>query len=548
MAAEAVAAEAAAAAGEEGEQEGPALAPAAQPADPVPPEAAGTAAGEDDAAAAAAAAAPAAGAPPPSPPRPDAPERGVLRLRGIPFAANEANIFEFFAGAENIQQPLEVYICRRNGRSTGECYVVLPTAEDAASARQQLDKRNIAHRYIEIFDASLPDLEAVRTILEESAPRGHCLRLRGLPFSAAAADVAAFLEGVALAEGPEAIVLTFTADGRPTGEAYVEVADEAAAAAAMAKHKERMGPRYIEVFASTKHDLLQAAQQAQFHQGQAVLRRRWAALGGGDGGGGAVGGGAAGGGAARGPAVHGGGGGGVGGGYGAPHYATLPAGGGGVDGLTQAFEGFGLRGMPQAPGAPYVMGPEMLMQYAGVPMGGPGGGMAVPYYVMEGAPMAGPMGGGPGGAAGGGRGPQGAQQGVPPQGGGLLLAGYSQQGPVYVPAGPMLPHQQAGPQLQAAAAAQAAGPYLQAVPLQQWPPQADAQQMAQGGWGYGGGMQPGALAAALPAHFLPQLGAPGQQQHDMQQPHDMHQQQQQQQQHQQQQQQQHYHHRHGHRG
>jgi hypothetical protein len=124
----------------------------------------------------------------------------VLRLRGVPFAANESNIMQFFGQAEDIQQPIEVYICRRNGegpadgvplqrlvvkrlalfdqplaaesrtgarplaaavtplappldllpgRSTGECYVVLPSAADAASARQQLDKRHIGHRYIE---------------------------------------------------------------------------------------------------------------------------------------------------------------------------------------------------------------------------------------------------------------------------------------------------------------------------------------------------------------------------------------------------------------
>lgn len=123
----------------------------------------------------------------------------------------------------------------------------------------------------------MPDLEAVRKILEDSQPRGHCIRLRGLPFSAAARDVAAFLSGVSLAEGPDSIIFTFTADGRPTGEAYVEVADEAAAAAAMQKHKERMGNRYIEVFASTKHDLLQAAQQARFLASQAALRQRWGA-------------------------------------------------------------------------------------------------------------------------------------------------------------------------------------------------------------------------------------------------------------------------------
>ena len=39
-----------------------------------------------------------------------------------------------------------------------------------------------------------------------------------------------------------------------------------------------MGPRYIEVFASTKHDLLQAAQQAQFQQSQSELSSALARL------------------------------------------------------------------------------------------------------------------------------------------------------------------------------------------------------------------------------------------------------------------------------
>jgi hypothetical protein len=148
------------------------------------------------------------------------------------------------------------------------------------------------------------------------------------------------------------------------------------------------------------------------------------------------------------------------------------------------------------------MGPaEMMLQYGGVPVGhGVAGGMAVPYYVVEG-PVVGPMAGGTAAAA---RALQGAQQGVPPQGG-LLLAGYSQQGPVFMPAGHMVPQQQGGLQLQAAAVAQPAGPYPPAVPLQQWPPPLDAQQMAPGGWG------------ALAGHYVP-LGLPGQQpQHDPQQ-------------------------------
>jgi hypothetical protein len=50
---------------------------------------------------------------------PPSPRPAVLRLRGIPFAAQEASILEFFAQAEGVRQPLEVYICRRNGGRRG---------------------------------------------------------------------------------------------------------------------------------------------------------------------------------------------------------------------------------------------------------------------------------------------------------------------------------------------------------------------------------------------------------------------------------------------
>lgn len=76
-------------------------------------------------------------------------------------------------------------------------------------------------------------------VLEDARLQGCVVRLRGLPYSASASDVAAFFSGVQLADGDDAIVFTHTVDGRPTGEAYVELADEAAQAAAMTKHKVR---------------------------------------------------------------------------------------------------------------------------------------------------------------------------------------------------------------------------------------------------------------------------------------------------------------------
>lgn len=58
----------------------------------------------------------------------------------------------------------------------------------------------------------------------------------------------------------QGVIFTWTPDGRPTGEAFVELKDEEAQREAMKRHKELMGNRYIELFTSTKADLIQAIQ------------------------------------------------------------------------------------------------------------------------------------------------------------------------------------------------------------------------------------------------------------------------------------------------
>jgi hypothetical protein len=100
-------------------------------------------------------------------------------------------------------------------------------------------------------------------MLEDRSLQGYVVRLRGLPYTAAEADVRSFMDGVQLSESPDCIVFAHAPNGRPTGEAYVELADEHALSLAMTRHKEVMGTRYIEVFNSSKMDKLQAQRQLQ---------------------------------------------------------------------------------------------------------------------------------------------------------------------------------------------------------------------------------------------------------------------------------------------
>jgi hypothetical protein len=57
---------------------------------------------------------------------------------------------------------------------------------------------------------------------------------------------------------------------RPAGEAYIEVKDDEGRQRAMTRHKGMMGSRYIEVFASTKADMLQVWPRTAGGAGQAT--------------------------------------------------------------------------------------------------------------------------------------------------------------------------------------------------------------------------------------------------------------------------------------
>lgn len=114
-----------------------------------------------------------------------------------------------------------------------------------------------------LFEASSADLRAVKKMLEDRSLQGCVVRLRGLPYAATEADVRDFMDGVLLSELPDCIVFAHGLDGRPTGEAYVDLADEQSLALAMTRHKEVVGSRYIEVFNSSKMDKLQAQKQLE---------------------------------------------------------------------------------------------------------------------------------------------------------------------------------------------------------------------------------------------------------------------------------------------
>jgi len=72
--------------------------------------------------------------------------------------------------------------------------------------------------------------------------------MRGLPFSATSDEIIKFFSESKIAGGKDGIHLTFSRDGRPSGEAFVEFTSDEDLEKAVEKHNEHMGHRYIEVF------------------------------------------------------------------------------------------------------------------------------------------------------------------------------------------------------------------------------------------------------------------------------------------------------------
>ncbi|KAH3764249.1 epithelial splicing regulatory protein 2 [Pelomyxa schiedti] len=202
--------------------------------------------------------------------------QGVLRLRGLPFSASTEDIQQFFMGFD--VQPQNVHIMQNaDGRNTGDAYVEFSTEDLATRALLSRNKAVLGNRYIELFRCTKGELLSILehkmggiygmyaalgassgTDPNSSEGGGRknemvCVRVRGLPYSATEHDIVNFFSGLTIATN--GIHFVFNENERPSGEAYVEFATEEDAQRAMAKHKEQILNRYIEVFRCSKSEV-----------------------------------------------------------------------------------------------------------------------------------------------------------------------------------------------------------------------------------------------------------------------------------------------------
>ncbi|XP_077089549.1 heterogeneous nuclear ribonucleoprotein H1, like [Siphateles boraxobius] len=84
---------------------------------------------------------------------------------------------------------------------------------------------------------------------------GFVVRVRGLPWSCSVEEVSRFFSGCKIANNGTAIHFTYTREGRPSGEAFVELESEEDLKMAVKKDRESMGHRYVEVFKSNNVEM-----------------------------------------------------------------------------------------------------------------------------------------------------------------------------------------------------------------------------------------------------------------------------------------------------
>ncbi|XP_075058598.1 G-rich sequence factor 1 isoform X2 [Mixophyes fleayi] len=89
------------------------------------------------------------------------------------------------------------------------------------------------------------------------------VRARGLPWSCTAEDVVNFFSGCNIRNGEDGVHFMFNRDGKPRGDAVIELESADDLAKALEQHKRYLGQRYVEVFEMSPKDAESLLQRLQ---------------------------------------------------------------------------------------------------------------------------------------------------------------------------------------------------------------------------------------------------------------------------------------------
>uniref|UniRef100_A0A8C6SZ92 RRM domain-containing protein n=1 Tax=Neogobius melanostomus TaxID=47308 RepID=A0A8C6SZ92_9GOBI len=230
----------------------------------------------------------------------------VIRLQGLPIVAGTMDIRHFFSGLTIPDGGVHIV-----GGDHGEAFIVFGTDEDArlgmmrtggaikgskvslllSSKTEMQNMIELSRRRFEAPPETPPTAARPTTTAPPSAvpsapsrsahgaseqrarsrsPHRHgdlCVYLKGLPYEADKAQVKDFFKNLALDE--DSLYIAYGANGKATGEGFVEFKSEADHKAALAAHMQYMGARFIQVHPISRKGMMEKIEQIRKRDGDA---------------------------------------------------------------------------------------------------------------------------------------------------------------------------------------------------------------------------------------------------------------------------------------
>ncbi|EEB11687.1 Heterogeneous nuclear ribonucleoprotein F, putative [Pediculus humanus corporis] len=91
--------------------------------------------------------------------------------------------------------------------------------------------------------------------MPENDGDSYVIKMRGLPWSTTDEEILKFFNNCKVKNGKEGVHIIMTREGRPSGEAYVEMETDQDIEEALKKDRDYMGTRYMEVFKSKRSEM-----------------------------------------------------------------------------------------------------------------------------------------------------------------------------------------------------------------------------------------------------------------------------------------------------
>jgi len=208
----------------------------------------------------------------------------IIRMRGLPFTATPQDVLGFLGPETPVTDGSEglLFVKYPDGRPTGDAFVLFACEEYAQNALKK-HKQILGKRYIELFRSTAAEVQQVlnrymSTPLISTLPptpmvsvpmpvlatppflatgsTRDCIRLRGLPYTAAIEDILEFMGEHTIDIKPHGVHMVLNQQGRPSGDAFIQMKSADRAFMVSQKcHKKMMKDRYVEVFQCSTEEM-----------------------------------------------------------------------------------------------------------------------------------------------------------------------------------------------------------------------------------------------------------------------------------------------------